>query len=129
MADTVKASRLMLLGAVHRAVVTRIDFDEVDGLTLDPVLANAAGFLEHEKLEVHDVETGVRLACELRFGARDSGELVVTGAAATLVKPGDLVSLCAYGWMKARPAAKHQPRTVRVDDENRLVVPKKSKVS
>jgi len=127
MRDTLKATRLMLIGAVHRAVVTRIDFDDVDGVCLDAALAEAAGFLEHEKVELHDVTTGTRLACQLRLAARDSGELAVLGAAANLVKPGELVSLSAFGWMKGKAAAKHQPRIVAVDDENRPLTAKKPK--
>jgi aspartate 1-decarboxylase len=119
----------MLLGAVHRAVVTHVDLDGDDGLILDAAVAAAAGFLAHEKIEVHDVETGTRLACELTLGEKNSGVLKVSGAAANLVKPGELVSLCAYGWMKPKAASKHAPVVVRVDEENHLVLPKKPKAS
>lgn len=110
----------MLLGAIHRAVVTHVDFEGLDGLVLDAQLAQAAGFLEHEKIELHDATTGTRLACQLRYGEPGSGRVELCGAAALLIKPGEQVSLAAYGWMKPKPAAKHQPRIVNVDPDNRL---------
>ncbi len=123
-----KASRLMLLGEVHRAVVTRADFDDVDGLHLDSAIAEAAGFFDHEKVELHDVSTGTRLGCHVRFAAPGSGTVALTGAAAHHVKPGELISISSFGWMKGKAAAKHQPRMVNVDDENHVIAPKKSKL-
>ena len=111
----------MLLGELHPAVVTTVDFDDVDGLRLDGELLDAAGFLEHEKVELYDVSTGSRLSCQLRRGKEGSGEVALCGASALLIKPGELVTIASFGWMKARAASKHQPRMVRVDDENRLL--------
>lgn len=125
--EAVKALRLVLLGEIHPAVVTTVDFDEVDGLRLDGALLEAAGFLEHEKVEIYDSATGSRLSCQLRRGK--SGEVALCGAAAVLIKPGERVTIASFGWMKEKPALKHQPSIVRVDDENRLVPGKKSKGS
>ena len=111
MGDSVnKATRLMLLGVVHRVVVTAIDFDATDAVVLDAALAEAAGFLEHEKLELTSPTNGSRFATNLRFGA--TGELAVHGAGAHHVKPGDTVDLAAYGWMKAKAASKHTATVV-----------------
>ena len=84
MRDRVKALRLVLLGEVHPAVVTTVDFDDADGLRLDEVLIAAAGFLEHEKVELYESSTGSRLSLHLRRGKllyaltkdRNVGELV-----------------------------------------------------
>jgi aspartate 1-decarboxylase len=45
----------------------------------------------------------------------------INGAAAHLVKPGDLVILASYGWMSADEAAANRPRIVHVDGQNRVV--------
>ena len=50
-----------------------------------------------------------------------SGEAGINGAAAHLVRPGDLVILAAYGWMTADEAAARLPRIVHVDAHNRVV--------
>lgn len=113
-----KAQRLVLLAQLHPAVVTTADFDDVDGLRLDAALVEAAGLLEHEKVELYDGSSGTRLACAVRKGK--PGELAVCGATAQLIKPGARVTLAAWGWMKEKQAAKHAPRTLRLDDDNTL---------
>ncbi len=120
----VKALRLVLLGEVHQAIVTDADFDELDGLRLDPALIDAAGFVEHEKVELYDASSGTRLSLPLRRGK--AGEVALCGAAAVLIKPGARVTIASFGWMKARPASKHQPAIVRIDEENKPL-PKKAK--
>ena len=115
----VKALRLVLLGEVHPAVVTTVDFDELDGLRLDSALVDAAGFIEHEKVELYDTSSGTRLSLQLRRGK--AGEVALCGAAALLIKPSSRVSIASFGWMKAKASLKHQPSIVRVDDENKAI--------
>lgn len=115
--------RHVLLGTLQSVIVTRSELDGADGVFLDAELLEAAGFLEHEKLELLDVTNGSRLAAPVTGAARGSGEVGVGGAVAQLVRPGDVVTLSAFGWMKEKPARKHAPRVVRVDAQNRLASP------
>ena len=113
--------RQFLLGKVHRATVTRADLDYVGSITIDVNLIEAAGFLENEKIDIYDVTNGARLSTYVIPGVRGSGEVGINGAAAHLVKPGDLVILANYGWMTIQEAALHRPRVVHVDAKNRMV--------
>ena len=113
--------RHFLLGKVHRATVTRADLDYVGSITIDTDLIEAAGFLENEKIDIYDVTNGARLQTYVIPGRRGSGEVGINGAAAHLVKAGDLVILAAYGWMTEQEAAGHKPRVVHVDGGNRIV--------
>jgi aspartate 1-decarboxylase len=113
--------RQFLLGKVHRATVTRADIDYVGSITIDVDLVEAAGFLENEKIDIYDVTNGARLSTYVIPGRRGSGEVGINGAAAHLVRPGDLVILAAYGWLDAAEAAAHKPRVVHVDAGNRIV--------
>ena len=113
--------RQFLLGKVHRATVTRADVDYVGSITIDVDLVEAAGFLENEKIDIYDVTNGARLSTYVIPGRRGSGEVGINGAAAHLVRPGDLVILAAYGWLDAAEAAAHKPRVVHVDGQNRMV--------
>jgi aspartate 1-decarboxylase len=119
MADSSKTLRLVLLGKLHRAVVTRADLDYVGSITIDEDLVDAAGFLANEKVDIYDVTNGARLATYVIPAARGSGEIGINGAAAHLVRAGDLVIIAAYGWMKEKAARKHRPRVVMVDSQNR----------
>jgi aspartate 1-decarboxylase len=112
--------RQFLLGKIHRATVTRADVDYIGSITIDVALVEAAGFLENEKIDIYDVTNGARLSTYVIPGKRGSGEVGINGAAAHLVKPGDLVILASYGWMTAQEAAGHRPRVVHVDGANRV---------
>jgi len=112
--------RHFLLGKIHRAVVTRADLDYVGSITLDPLLIRAAGFLENEKIDIYDVTNGARLSTYVIPGIPGSGEVGINGAAAHLVKAGDLVIIANYGWMTEEEAAQTLPKVVFVDNRNRI---------
>ena len=114
--------RHFLLGKIHRATVTRADLHYVGSITIDTDLMEAAGFLENEKVDIYDVTNGARLSTYVIPGPRGSGEIGINGAAAHLVKRGDLVILASYAWLSAEEAAKHRPRVVHVDSSNRVVM-------
>jgi aspartate 1-decarboxylase len=113
--------RHFLLGKIHRATVTRADLDYVGSITIDADLIEAAGLLENEKVDIYDVTNGARLSTYVIPGVRGSGEVGINGAAAHLVRKGDLVIIAAYGWMTAEEAAAHKPNVVHVDERNRIV--------
>lgn len=107
----------MLLAQLHGVTVTRAELSLADGLKLAPQLFDAAGLLEHEKVEVYCLESGARLSCSVKRHT-SAGELEVGGAAAQLLKPGARVVIAAWGWLKEKQALKHEPRLLHVDDEN-----------
>ena len=113
--------RQFMLGKIHRATVTRADLHYVGSITLDPLLIEAAGFLENEKIDIYDVTNGSRLSTYVIPGLPGSGEVGINGAAAHLVRPGDLVILASYGYLTAEEAQAHAPKVVFVDDRNRIV--------
>jgi aspartate 1-decarboxylase len=112
--------RHFLLGKIHRATVTRADLDYVGSITLDPLLIEAAGFMENEKIDIYDVTNGSRLSTYVIPGIPGSGEVGINGAAAHLVQQGDLVILAAYGYLTEAEAREHQPKVVFVDERNRV---------
>jgi aspartate 1-decarboxylase len=114
-----KTLRHVLLGKIHRAVVTRADIDYVGSISIDETLIEAAGFLPNEKVDIYDVTNGSRLATYVIAAERGSGEIGINGAAAHLVRPGDLVIIAAYGYMKEKQARRHVPSVVFVDERNR----------
>jgi len=101
--------------------VTRVEVDALDAVVVDGELLDAAGFLENEKIELTSLTTGARLALAVRRSEPNGAEVAVLGPAAHLMKPGDLVSLSSFGWLKDKAARKHQPTIVRVDELNRPV--------
>src|SRR4051794_40181987 len=113
--------RPMLLGKIHRATVTDADLHYVGSLTLDAELLDAAGLLPGQQVDVVDVTNGARLTTYAIEGERGSGVVCVNGAAAHLVRPGDVVIVIAYGLLDDAQARERRPDVVFVDDRNRIV--------
>jgi aspartate 1-decarboxylase len=116
-----KTLRQVLLAEIHRLVVTRADVDGANALSLDRTLCEAAGFANFEKLEVTNATNGARFSAMVTAAEANSGTLSVDGAGAHLVRPGDLVTLSAFAWLKEKDALTHQPRRVSVDSTNSLI--------
>lgn len=113
--------RTMLMGKVHRATVTDANLNYEGSLTLDRDLMDAAGMLPYEQVQVLDVDNGARLTTYLIEGERSSGQVIINGAAARLVSPGDKVIVVAYAEMEEEEARSHTPRVVLVDGRNRPI--------
>jgi len=111
--------RTMLGGKVHRATVTGADLAYEGSVTVDPDLLDAAGILEHEKVEVWDVTNGARLSTYALAGARGSGVVCVNGAAAHHVRRGDIVIIANFVRLDDAEARAWRPSVVFVDSGNR----------
>ena len=44
-----------LKGKIHRATVTQAELDYVGSITVDPVLLEASGIMEYEKVEIVNI--------------------------------------------------------------------------
>jgi len=112
--------RQFMLGKIHRCTVTRADLDYVGSITIDPILMEAAGFLENERVEVYDITNGSRLATYVIPGVPGEGEIGINGAAAHLARAGDLVIVVTYGWLTPDEAKTHVPKVVFVNSKNQI---------
>jgi len=112
--------RIMLKSKIHRATVTGADVNYEGSVTLDPELMRAADILPYEQVHVVDVDNGARLVTYAIEGTAGKGEVVLNGAAARLVNPGDIVIVIAYQDVADEDAASHKPRLVYVDAQNHI---------
>ena len=110
----------MLKGKIHRAVVTQAELNYVGSITVDPVLMEAAGIYEYEKVQVVDVESGSRLETYTIAGEPGKGTICLNGAAARQVAVGDHVILMCYAQMTPEEAKEHHPKVVFVDADNHI---------
>jgi aspartate 1-decarboxylase len=109
----------MLKSKIHRATVTGADITYEGSVSIDPVLCEAVGLREFEKVDVLDIDNGARLTTYVITGG--PGEMCLNGAAARLVHPGDRVIVVAYAQLDVSEAEAFRPRIVVVDETNRIV--------
>lgn len=112
--------RRMFLAKIHRARITQADLHYEGSVTIDGLLMDAAGMLEHEEVHVWNVTRGTRLVTYTLRGKEGSGTICINGAAAHLNGPGDLVILATFAEMDDAEARRHVPKVVFVDEHNRI---------
>ena len=110
----------ILKSKLHRATVTQADLDYEGSITIDIALMEAANIIEHEQVDVLDITNGNRLTTYAIAGERGSGIIGINGAAAHLVKPDDLVIICAYAQMDEEEAKTFQPTILLLDEKNKV---------
>ncbi|MGI5201997.1 aspartate 1-decarboxylase [Spirillospora sp. CA-108201] len=111
--------RTLMNGKIHRATVTQADLHYVGSLTIDADLMAAADIVEGEQVHLVDIDNGARLVTYAIAGEAGSGVIGINGAAARLVRPGDLVIIITYAGVEE--PSRHEPRVVHVDAANRVV--------
>jgi aspartate 1-decarboxylase len=112
--------RVMFKSKIHRATVTEADLDYEGSVTIDASLMEAADILSQERVDVWNVTRGTRLQTYAMAGQPGSGVICINGAAAHLVKPGDLVIIATFADFDEAEARSHKPRVVLVDEKNRI---------
>jgi aspartate 1-decarboxylase len=112
-------NRCLLKSKIHRATVTEADLNYNGSITLDRELMDAADLVEHEQVDIYDITNGARLTTYAIAGPAGSGMVCINGAAAQLVRPGDLVIIVSYGQYTNEEAVGHRPSIVLVDEQNR----------
>ena len=111
----------LLKSKIHRALVTDANLDYVGSIAIDATLMKAANIFEYEKVHILNLSSGSRVETYVILASEDSGEICVNGAAAHLIKKGDLVIIVSYCQIDARSAQNHCPSIVHVNNKNKII--------
>ncbi len=114
--------RKFLRSKIHRATVTQADLHYEGSLTLPPDLLIAAGIAPFESVHVWNVTRGTRLETYAILGEIGSSDVCINGAAAHLVRPGDVIIIATFGFLQEVNSELRipEPRVVFVDANNRI---------
>lgn len=110
----------ILKSKVHRVVITEANLNYVGSLTLDEDLMDAANMIEHEKIQVVNVNNGERIETYLIKGKRGSGVVCLNGPAARKGAEGDIVIVISYAAMDFEEAKKFKPTVIFPKEGNKL---------
>ncbi len=110
----------VLKSKIHRVVVTAADLNYIGSITIDEDLMDASGILEHEKVQVVNVNNGERLETYVIKGERGSGQVCMNGPAARKVQPGDIIIIIAYVHMDPDQAKNHVPAIIFPGTNNKI---------
>ncbi|HSW67717.1 MAG TPA: aspartate 1-decarboxylase [Bacteroidales bacterium] len=110
----------ILKSKIHRATVTDANLNYIGSITIDGDLIDAANLIEFEKVQVLNINNGERFETYVIRGKHGSGEVVLNGAAARMVQPGDLLIICAFAMMPVDEAKNFKPVIIFPNSQNKL---------
>jgi aspartate 1-decarboxylase len=110
----------ILKSKIHRATITEANLHYVGSLTLDEDLMDASQIIEHEKVQVVNVNNGTRIETYVIRGKRGSGVCCLNGPAARQGAVGDVVIIISYATMEFEEAKRFKPWVVFPKEANRL---------
>ena len=94
--------------------------DYVGSISVDENLMKGANLFEFEKVHVLNVTNGSRLETYVIKSPAHSKEVCINGAAAHLVKKGDLVIVVSYCQVDSNEATAHNPTIIHVNQNNEI---------
>jgi aspartate 1-decarboxylase len=110
----------ILKSKIERAVITKVNYNQDEGVLIDKKLIDAAKLWQFQKVEIYNLNNGNRFSTFVIEGT--DGEISVNGAAARLVQKGDLLIIASYVHLDEKDAESHQPKIVYVDENNKIVI-------
>ena len=99
----------VLKSKIHRVTVTEADLDYIGSITIDSNLMDAAGLIEHERVDIYNITNGERFSTYVIRGDAGSGVIGINGAAAHKAGIGDLLIIASYASMDFEEAKKWHP--------------------
>jgi len=97
--------------------VTEANPNYIGSITIDETLVKKAGFWPGEKVLVVSVDSGARLETYIALGKKDSGVICMNGAAARLIKKGEIIIIMGFE-LTNKPL---KPKVILVDKDNKFV--------
>ncbi len=113
--------RHLLKSKLHRVTITHAELNYMGSCAIDEDLLDAADILEHERIDIWNINNGERFSTYAIRAERGSGIISVRGSAARRVQVGDILIIATFGVFEDAEARHYHPRTVFVDEQNRVV--------
>ncbi len=111
-----------LKSKIHRARVTAASLYYEGSITIDRALMDRVGFLPFEKVLVANLANGNRFETYIIPGQPGRGEIILNGATAHLGGVGDLLTIMSFVHLDPSQAAAHTPRTITLNEHNKLAI-------
>jgi len=111
----------ILKSKLHRARVTETKLHYPGSIAIDSALMEAAGILPYESVLIADLNNGNRLETYVVPAEAGSGQIVILGAAAQLIKEKDIVIILSFGFLTPEEAKEFKPKIAVLDENNKVI--------
>ena len=109
-----------LKSKLHRATLTDAQIDYPGSVAIDSALLGSAGIMPYEVVLIADVTNGERLETYVVPAEPDSGKVIIMGAAARVMKKGDIVIIMNFALYEPEELKGHKPRVLIMDEKNKI---------
>ena len=92
--------------------------DYPGSIGIDSVLMEAAGILPYESVLVADINNGNRLETYVVPEKAGSGRITILGAAAQLMKKGDIIIIMNFAYFTQDEAKGFKPKVIVTNEKN-----------
>ena len=110
----------ILKSKLHRARVTETKLHYPGSIAIDSALMDAVGILPYEHVLIADLANGNRLETYVVPAEAGSGQIVILGAAARLIKQNDIVIILSFALLTPEEAKEFKPKIVVLDENNNI---------
>jgi aspartate 1-decarboxylase len=112
--------RTILKSKIHRARITEANLYYEGSVTIDSLLMKAADIVEYEKVEVLNLNNGLRLETYAIKGKAGTGIICLNGPAARGACVNDEVVIVTYFLAEDKEVSAVKPKIVKVNERNQL---------
>ncbi|MCF7874880.1 MAG: aspartate 1-decarboxylase [Candidatus Omnitrophica bacterium] len=112
--------RAMLKSKISYATVVDLKLYYKGSITIDKKLMDAADLCEGERVDVLNLNNGIRLQTYVIVGESGSGAVCLNGPAARQGYKGDKIIVISYGYYGEEELKGLSPKIIEVDDENKI---------
>ena len=112
--------RTFLRSKIHRARVTEANLYYEGSVTIDSALMERADIVAYEKVEILNLNNGLRIETYAIAGKKNSGVICLNGPAARGACVGDEVIILTYAMVEDKDIKSIKPKVVKVDGKNRI---------
>jgi len=112
--------RVMLKSKVCYAVIGELQLYYKGSITIDERIMNEADLKEGERVDVLNLNNGVRLQTYVIKGEKDSGAICLNGPAARLGFLGDKIAIISYGIYTEEELGNQKAKYVELDNGNKI---------
>ena len=113
--------RIMLKSKIHGAVVTDANLEYEGSITIDKDLLKKADILPGERVQVLNLNNGMRVETYVIEGKAGSGIICMNGPAARWAEIGDKIIILAYALVEEEESRKIKIKKVFVNEKNKPI--------
>lgn len=111
----------MCKSKIHKARVTKKELNYQGSIGIDKKLLKAADIIPNEKVQVINLNNGLRFETYCIEEKENSGIMALYGPAARLGEVDDIIIILSYALMEPREAKNLKVKIVHVDKGNRII--------